>query len=690
MIKKFFFRPRSIPLAFLFLCLLAYGLLIPWLGFYWDDWPYTWFSHTLGPLGLLKALAEDRPFLAGIYMVSTTLFGRYPIAWQLFAIFTRWLSVVAFWWTLRQIWPGHLRQVTWAALLFAVYPGFLQHWISVIYSQAYLLFAAFLFSLGLMISAVRAGFRTRRYWAATAAALLLSAFSFFSTEYFFGVELIRPFLIWLALRELAGEPRKRAAATLKHYIPYFIELMIYAVWRGFLFRASTYEVEALNELSSGVGGTLVNLIQTLITNGWTAGWAAWAQAFNAPNLWDLSIRTTQLTWLVVLATLGLAVVYLLRMRYARADEEEPAGTDARWAVEALAIGLLALLASSLPFWAAGLPLNLLFPFNRFTLAMMFGACLALAGLLEWLVRTYRQKVALLALLLAFAVGLQFQTANTFRREWDAMRAFFWQVTWRMPGIRPSTLLLTHEIPFKYYSDNSLSAPLNWIYAPDNHSQEMPYILDYLKIRLANTLPGLEAGLPVKQHFRALTFTGNMSDAIVFTYRPPGCLRVLDPVYSNGETFPDMHELLAAAAKLSNFDRILPDANPPVQPPASLFGRESRNTWCYYFEKAELARQTGDWAEVNRLGEEAYQNRKSPEDMSEWLTFIEGYAHTGAWQKAATISSTVYQTTPALQPALCQTWGRIEQQANPGAEEKTLIQNLRKEFLCSPIQPQAQP
>lgn len=137
--KKLFTQPWTIPLAFLLICLAAYGLLVPWLGFFWDDWPYTWFARTLGPGGLIKALINDRVFLAGIYAVSTTIFGQFPIVWQIFAILTRWLSVLAVWWALRQAWPRQTRQVTWVAILFAVYPGFLQQWISVVYSQAYLL-----------------------------------------------------------------------------------------------------------------------------------------------------------------------------------------------------------------------------------------------------------------------------------------------------------------------------------------------------------------------------------------------------------------------------------------------------------------------------------------------------------------------------------------------------------------------
>jgi hypothetical protein len=39
--SRFFHKENYILfLPILFLVCLAYGLLIPWLGFYWDDWCY--------------------------------------------------------------------------------------------------------------------------------------------------------------------------------------------------------------------------------------------------------------------------------------------------------------------------------------------------------------------------------------------------------------------------------------------------------------------------------------------------------------------------------------------------------------------------------------------------------------------------------------------------------------------------
>ena len=42
----------GIPLLLLLVCLASYGLLIPALGFYWDDFPISWIGETYGAAGL--------------------------------------------------------------------------------------------------------------------------------------------------------------------------------------------------------------------------------------------------------------------------------------------------------------------------------------------------------------------------------------------------------------------------------------------------------------------------------------------------------------------------------------------------------------------------------------------------------------------------------------------------------------
>jgi hypothetical protein len=109
--------------------------------------------------------------------------------------------------------------------------------------------------------------------------------------------------------------------------------------------------------------------------------------------------------------------------------------------------------------------------------------------------------------------------------------------------------------------------------------------------------------------------------------------------------------LSGALDLSNLDLILTEATPPAQPPVSLVGRELEHTWCYYFEKADLARQRGDWRGISALGEEVQAGGFKPTDLSEWMPFIQAYARTGKVEQARALADQVMKQEN-LRPVLC--------------------------------------
>jgi len=70
---------RHIPAIFALTTLLAYGLLVPFTGFYWDDWPFAWSAHFLGPGDFNPSFAPYRPFLGPIFYFTTSLVPPVPL-----------------------------------------------------------------------------------------------------------------------------------------------------------------------------------------------------------------------------------------------------------------------------------------------------------------------------------------------------------------------------------------------------------------------------------------------------------------------------------------------------------------------------------------------------------------------------------------------------------------------------------
>jgi hypothetical protein len=205
---------------------------------------------------------------------------------------------------------------------------------------------------------------------------------------------------------------------------------------------------------------------------------------------------------------------------------------------------------------------------------------------------------------------------------------------------------------------------------------------YPSIRLETALKNLEPGMTIKKDYLAATFTGSTDQLIAMVYSPPGCVRILDPELDPVNQMLPL--LIRQAAALSRVDLIQPiPAGTPAVPMTQIFGTEPSHGWCYYFEKADLARQQKDWAQVATLGDEAFAQGDYPNDPAERLVFIEGYAHTDQWEKAINLTHEAKAITPLMQPVLCKLWQRIEREMGSDAIPGDILPALNRDLNCTP-------
>jgi len=674
--------PWSVALVLLGVAILAYGLLANTLSFYWDDWAFAWITRTFGNPGLTRYFSTNRPFWGLIYKVTTPVLGQNPLLWQIFALFWRWMSAVALWWALRQLWPARPQQAAWTALLFLVYPGFGEQSIAITFGHMFLVMTIFLASLGATIAAIR---RPERARTLTGLALAGSMINLFTLEYFFGLEFIRPLLIWLALDGRGLSIGRRALRTLRIWLPYLAVVAVYVFWRLAIFKFPTYQPEVLDQLAQGPNAGLLSLALTVLADLWKVTGQAWWLAF---GLKFIPIFTGKTLALLVGLTIAVALGVAIFAAILRSGDPASASHGPktwRWSLEAVLLGIAALFLGGIPFWVTGLGIGLVFPNDRFTVPLMLGTSLLLAGILN-LLPTRALRVGLLGLAIGLAVSVQFQNANAHRLDTRDQRNFFWQLSWRAPYIQPGTIFLSAEYRFKYESDNSITAPLNWMYAPDNHTQQMSFMYYFINLRLGRALSGLEEGLPIHQDYLAAAFDGTTSKALVIYYNPPGCLRVVDPVYDAGA--PEITQDVKSAMHLSKPTELI-RSGPAVTTPflTRFFAPEPAHGWCYYFEKAQLARQLGDWQEVASLGDKAFSINDYPNAADERVVFLEGYAHVGRWQEALRLTRESAQITPLMRPMLCATWERIARTTPSGTDQQAAVTAARSELSCSSLPPE---
>jgi hypothetical protein len=315
--------------------------------------------------------------------------------------------------------------------------------------------------------------------------------------------------------------------------------------------------------------------------------------------------------------------------------------------------------------------------------MMFGSSLILVGFIDLIGKSRFQKTILVAVIVSLGIGWQFRNANVFRREWNNQVAMFWQLSWRAPHVLPGTLFLSSELPFSYFSDNSLTAPLNWLYSPEDINVPMKYMLYAIESRLGKGLPDLKADIPIYEPYRASYFEGTTSQALVFYYTPPGCVKILDP--NVDQRLPQKPKYIGDAMGLSNPALITIDGDEnSAEPQSAIYNPTPSPDWCYFYEKADLARYAGDWETVVAISVNAMNldQRLYEVNAPEYLPYIEAHAHLEQWDKAIQITETAYELNSRMQRILCDTWERISITTKSTDQKGEAVQEMYQTLSCS--------
>lgn len=677
-LRKLRFPPWTFPILLLAVCFLAFGLQIKDLGFYQDDWQEVWYGRSFGPTFFVRFFAAERPFNAYIHILTNTLAGDRPLSWHLLALAARWLSALAFWWALRVLWPNRRSQTAWISLLYAVYPLFKEQALAVTYAPFFLLLALHFVSEAAMLRAVRASGNRRWGWIllslATAAPPLLSL------EHFFPLELLRPAFLWIVYSEGRPPLAERLRRTFLSWLPFLAGALLFLIWRLFIFQFPTYQPELTDALRENPASALVGLAQTIIQDSFEVTLFAWVQTIEFARTIAPQVTARIKFWALILGSAALTAFFLYHLKFHGGDHRDD-DPEAGWSLQAILLGIYGLLIMGWPAWYTQLKIDLEISGDRFTLVYMPVMSILVVGLLERLIRTRLQKVVLLGVLVGLAVGMHYDTATRFVQVTREHTEFFHQLTWRIPSLEPGTLFLTNPFPSEFSGSSQFTSALNWVYDERPDRSQLDYMWFYIPERLGGDLPSLEPGTEVIKGYRTVDYTGSTDQALAVFYKPPGCLLVIDPeIHGRLARLPDY---LREAAQISHLDRIQSGGIYPGKTVESIFGAATGQSWCYYFEKADLARQQGDWETVTQLADQALSAGSMPASNRDWeyFPFIEGYAQNGEWDQALRLSRKVAKGMPAANPAQCALWERIAAQTSAGSEWDAALAKTQEILAC---------
>jgi len=676
----------KVLLLLLVVCAGAFGFFLPRLGFYWDDWAKLLVSRLFGLSGYWAYYAEDRPLSGWTHILFTPLLGPSPVTWQVFVLGLRWLTAAGAWWTLRLLWPEHRRQALYAALLFVLYPVFTQQPIAITFHQQWLQYALYFLSTAAMLLAVRGG---RPSWLLTLAALTGMALELSVTEYFVGLEALRLVLLGLVTHRGGGILRQRAGRWVRYALPYATLLGGYILWRLFFIQLpgeDPYQAQMLTGLFTQPVATLRALAQMAITDSMYVLLGCWGAVVDLGLQNQSSLLISLTSWALGILTGAVAAVLLLRFWKKDLPGSTPAG---RWTLQALGIGALGVLLGCLPGWITNRPVLFDYHSNRYALPAMFGAALMWAAGIDWLIQRRVQKTVLIGGIVALASIFHLNNASDYAGIWKDQLDFYWQLAWRAPAIEPGTAILGENELFPNQGSFSTSAAINLLYPQDAGRQRLAYWVYSLQPRFAIDPSDSPLGIPLRTQFRTLTFEGVTGDSLVIYYDPnrANCLWALGP---DDVLNPDIPDLTRRMLPASSLDRISAQAVNGSAPDERVFGAEPAHTWCYFYQKADLAARQGDWAVVARLADEARTNPEYTPKSSffktphEWIPFIEGYAHTGRWRDAQEITiqaANVYQAR--YREEFCALWLNLLNSTRPDPERDEARDEVWTAIQCKP-------
>jgi hypothetical protein len=242
------------------------------------------------------------------------------------------------------------------------------------------------------------------------------------------------------------------------------------------------------------------------------------------------------------------------------------------------------------------------------------------------------RKGLLITLIAMSVVVHYFSAAWYRDFWAGERDLWQQMVWRAPGLRPGTMLFANP-PFAGYEEGyEIYGPANMVYYPGQGIQIGGDVLN------SATAANIQLQKDREHYDRSVLVPDNYRNTLIAVYPgPQSCLHVLD---GRNVELPGLidNSLVADLAPYSQIGQVDTSAAPSSLP--AFLGGEQPRKWCFYYQKMDLARQQGNWAEVARLADEAQKKGLTPDDPSEWMPALEAYVTLSRTQDARHAASII--------------------------------------------------
>jgi hypothetical protein len=650
---------------------LIYLISISHFSYYRDDWYYAYDSYIAGPSIFKIMFSSDRPARGLFFGVYYLLFGAHPLPYHIGAYVWRLLGSYSALWLFHLLWPRQRIANFSMALLFVAYPGFLWWPQGIEYQPMIASLCLHTFSIALTLAAIQSTNKAARIslWAGS---ILTGLSAIALVDYAIGMEAFRILCIfWLTSRT---QPYlsfiHKVIQTIRASLISLISPLLFIVWKIFIFtgdrKATDISFQISDLLRAPLDTTLLwggRLLTSALNVSVVAWWTPLKQYY--PFLQQDDLR---LGFIIATVSIALTVIAARLMADPEPDpllegQPEAISNSDSFPFSAIWLGLAGMVFGLLPVVMANRFVNFN-AYSHYALPASLAAVILVVGLIN-ILATKKLQLILVSLLIGSAAlthrGLAIKAAN----EQATVRDFWWQVYWRIPKIQEGTTLAAVYPGIDIGEDTDIVwGPANFLYYP----RPEPGV-DEVKYKLAGTQldkTGIQNILgeteKISTTYRSHSMFLNYRRVLVMSQPSPrSCVHVIDerwPERSEYDTdqtvlmFPHSKIMVALTENESN-----------STPLGYVFGAEPAHAWCYYYQKAELARQQGDWETVAAIGTEVASQRLVPADPIEWMPFLQAYAALGQAEKLESLA-THFQDNPFQDQQFCQVLNRMDESGYP--------------------------
>ncbi len=608
--------------ALTILSALVYLIPIKGLSYYRDDWYYMYDGLVGGGKIFVEMFRHLRPARGPLFELLFSLFSNNPQPYLILLYVWRLLGGIGALWLFRILWPRQRSATFFMALLYLLYPGFLW-WVQGFEYQPMVLSATLqIFSIVFTLKAVQAKLSYARViWFVSALITGWGALAF--VEYAIGMEVFRWLCVYILFRRGFQSQRQTIVATLRSVAVSLLIPIGFLFWHQFIF---VNERKAA-DLSLQMGALLydpgtglwwfVHLFQSLLN----VLVFAWTSPFNQ-TFFSLRLRDALFAFGLMIVVVALALS-INRLIPDANEKDEGLALSRTWQWEAILIGFVGAGAGVLPIIIA----NRVVTFERFShyaLPASLAAAAFVMGLTYLLVDS-PIRLAAISVFVGFAVLTHSALAFHTQTEEALIQEFWHQVSWRVPNLKAGTVLLVNYAGMDYQEGNDVVwGPANFIYYPDPQKQT-PVIVSIAAARMESDTPkNILEGAELEQNYIVVNDIKYDFDNLLVMTMPSenSCVHVMDQ--NVAELSVADSALIALGSNRSDIENVLVDAESPV-PMQNIFGTEPSHNWCYYYQKAQLARQLGDWKEIMKINNQVTKLDLHPNDQIEWMPFLQAAA-----------------------------------------------------------------